>query len=208
MDVDENTSSDPIVSSNQTDFEQIWLSIATDIIIRKFENLDDILEFHQLSDHLQNELKDTVISLNNNYKIFYDEQELKNFHVILYFKDKEKYLAIFEEQTQSQQIRTIINSMGLMSFYQYLSKFISKDSEQRQTLDNDHEEQSQPIEQNNSNNTESSSCSKFFGKVPNINIRQYIPTFSRESSSTSTSSYNKLVENCMLRKLEGISNTK
>ncbi|CAF1414830.1 unnamed protein product [Adineta steineri] len=207
-DMDEKASSDPVTSSNQTDFEQIWLQIATDIKVRKVENLDDIPEFHQLPDQLQNQLKNEIATLNNECKIFHDEQGLKNFHVILFPKDKENYLAIYEEQTQIQQMRAIANSVGLTKVYQCLLNFISKDSDQEQTPTNDHQEQSQSVEENDLNSTESSRWPNVLREVPKINPWHYIPSFLQKSSSTSELPYNKLIEICMLRKLESISNTK
>ncbi|CAF1482784.1 unnamed protein product [Adineta ricciae] len=208
MDNNEKNPSDPILPSSQEDCEQIWLSIATDIQIRKFENLDDIPEFHQLSDELQKTLKSELTTLNNQHKMFYDEQELKNFHVILYVKDKENYLAIYEEQTQSQQIRAIVKRMRLAELYQCLLNSIHKDPDQDQTSNNDHQEQSQPIEKNNSNSTGLSRWRNFLSRVPNTNVQDYMPSFLQQSTSTSELRRNELIETCMVRKLESILNAK
>jgi hypothetical protein len=190
------------VLANQPDLEQIWLRVATDIKIRKFENLDNIPEFHELPNKLQNQLKSAVTGLNNDYKVFRDEQELPRFHAILFGKEKDKYLAIYEDKTPSTTLRSSFATLGLIGVFLFIWHHLFKIFNETQT-------QQLPLVVNNNSNdiTMFSDWNNLLPIVLSIAPSLLAYPLLKRWFSTQDSAYNKLIEGCMLKKLNGISNS-
>ncbi|CAF1435303.1 unnamed protein product [Adineta ricciae] len=181
------------ILSNQGDLQEIWLRVATDIKIRKFTNLNDIPEFHDLPNQLQNQLQNELLNFNNDYyKIFHNEQELKNFHTIIFSNEKEKYLAIYEEKTPSVAVRSSLTTLGFTVIFIFIWHQLFQIVNQSQTQ-----------QLSNSNNDLSNLLSLILGIVPSLFGYSHLQRW----FSTRDSVYNKLIEGCMLKKLDGISNS-
>ena len=187
------------VLANQTELEQIWTRVATDIKIRKFENLPDVPEFHDLPSELQNQLNNEVSSLTNDYKIFRNEQKLTNHHAILFNKDKDKYLAIYEEKMPSTGLRTSLSALGLSMVFIFIWHQLFKYFDETQMR------QFSSANNGPSGLATGSDLSHLLSLV-----LSFVPTVVGYSHlrtwfSTRDSAYNKLIEGCMLKKLDGIS---
>ena len=189
------------VLANQRELEQIWTRVATDIKIRKFENLPDVSEFHGLPSELQNQLKNEVSNLTNDYKIFHNEQKLANHHAILFYKDKDKYLAIYEQEIPSAALRTSLSALGFSMVFIFIWHQLFKifDETQMQQL---------PLANNGPNGLAtgydlSHLLSVILSFVPTVVGYSHLRTW----FSTRDSTYNKLIEGCMLKKLDGISSS-
>ncbi|CAF4039499.1 unnamed protein product [Adineta steineri] len=195
-----NEATNSLSINSEEYFQELWLCIATDIKIRKFENLNDIYEFHQLPNRLQNELQNEVIILNGDYKLFHNEQNFTHFHVILYVKDTEKYLAIFEDKTLSKNIRSLFSTIGLAVVcslvWDRLEFFV--------TTQTSNTGRRPPLVVANSPNgiTAPSGWINLLSTISSIMpLALTYPVFQRWFS-TRDSAYNKLVKGCMLKKLE------
>jgi hypothetical protein len=190
------------LTANQPDLEQIWLQVATDIKIRKIQNLNDIPEFHELPNQLKDELKNAVIGLNDGHKPFHKEEGLICFHAILFIKEKEKYLAIYEEKKPSEQMRSSLATAGLFGvclfIWHHLFKFFNETQTQQLPL----------VVNNNSNDiTTLSDWNNLLSIVLSIAPSVFAYPLLKRWFSTQDSVYNKLIEGCMLKKLDGISNS-
>ncbi|CAF1253283.1 unnamed protein product [Adineta steineri] len=189
------------VLENQVDLEKIWLRVATDIKIRKFENLVDIPEFHDLPNQLQNQLKNEMSNLNNDYKIFHNEQKFTNLHAILFSKRKDKYLAIYEEKTPSVAVRTSLATLGFTAVFIFIWHQLFQTFQETQM-------QQLPLVSNSPNGTSTvSDLNHLLSLVLSIVPSLFGYSHLQRWFSTRDSAYNKLVEGCMLKKLDGISNS-
>lgn len=195
-----NMTNNESVPTNQSDLEQIWLQIATDIKIRRFDNLGDLPEFQQLPNQLQNDLISATKELKNDYKMFHNEKGLTSFHVILYDKEKEKYAAIYEEKKPSEDIRSSLAAGGLLVVCLFIWHQLFK-------IINETQIRQLPLASiNNSNGITmfsdwSNSLSIILSIVPSLIAYPLLKRW----FSTQDSAYNKLIEGCMLKKLYGIS---
>lgn len=187
-------------TANQTDLQQIWLQVATDIKIRKIENLVDLPEFHHLPNQLQHQLQNDFSNLNHDYKIFHNEQELTHFHVMLFNKEKDRYLAIYQEKKPSVTVRSILSTLGFTAVFVFIWHQLFK-------IVNGTQAQQLPSTDNNSAGATTvpglnDLLSLVIGLVPSLFTYPYIQNW----FSTRDSVYNKLIEGCMLKKLDSISN--
>lgn len=197
----------PGKSATQQDLEQIWLQIGTDIKIRRFGNLADVLEFHQLPNQLQSELKSGIIGLNNDYKVYHNEQNLGNFHAILFVKDEKKYLAIYEDKTPSQQVRASLTAIGFIGLCLFVWSQLSKTFDTIQTTTTNSQQPSSVLNDPPNNVNTSWNWGELLAKVSSIIPAALGYPLFRKWFSTRDSAYNKLIEGCMLRKLEDIYNS-
>ncbi|CAF0761600.1 unnamed protein product [Adineta steineri] len=200
-----NEATNSLSINSEEYFQEMWLCIATDIKIRKFENLNDIYEYHQLPNRLQNELQNEIIILNGDYKLFHNEQNFTHFHAILYVKEKEKYLALFEDNTLSKNIRSLFSTIGLAVVcslvwdrLEFFVKTQTSNTGRRPPL----------VVANSPNGiTAPPGWINLLLTISSIMpLALTYPVFQRWFSIRD-SAYNKLVKGCMLKKLEGISNS-
>ncbi|CAF1435321.1 unnamed protein product [Adineta ricciae] len=101
----------------QKDFQTNWMNIATDIKIRKYDQLNNIPEFRQLPNQFQNQIQNEVIPLNGNYKFFSNQQYFNRFYAILSTKEKEKYLALYQEKKSSVNTQAFLTGIGIGSLF-------------------------------------------------------------------------------------------
>lgn len=102
---------------NQQDFQKTWSDIVTDVKIRKFDNLYNVPEFRELPNQLQNEMRNETIPLNGDYKFFDNQQYFDRFYAILLTKQKEKYLALYQEKKPSVNTQALLTGIGIGSIF-------------------------------------------------------------------------------------------
>ncbi|CAF1135296.1 unnamed protein product [Adineta ricciae] len=100
---------------DQQDLQKTWMNIATDIKIRKYDQLDNIPEFRQLPNDFQNQIRSETIPLNGDYKFFDNQQYLDRFYAMLAIKQKEKYLAFYQEKKPSVNTQILLTGIGIGS---------------------------------------------------------------------------------------------
>lgn len=111
---------------DRQDFQKTWMNIATDIKIRKYDQLDNIPEFRQLPHNFQNQLRAETIPLNGDYKFIDNQQYLDRFHAILAIKEKEKYLALYQEKKPSVNTQALLTGIGIggLFFIWHIFKYL------------------------------------------------------------------------------------
>ncbi|CAF1542912.1 unnamed protein product [Adineta ricciae] len=186
---------------DQPDLQKTWMNIATDIKIRKYDQLDNIPEFRQLPNDFQNQMRSETIPLNGDYKFFDNQQYLDRFYAMLAIKQKEKYLAFYQEKKPSVNTQILLTSIGIGSlcFIWHIFKY----------LEDTHKlTASQNLNQMTTVNRLVSYTSKhYFTMILTVLSPIAVYFLTRKWIFDSDIRHKQLVHACVLKKLESIAKT-
>jgi hypothetical protein len=206
----DNTIQDLRSFYDHEDFKHLWLRIATHIKIRKSDQLDHLREFLNLPNELQDEIKNKMNTIQNDYNIFSNEKYISNSHVILSTNEKEQWIAIFQDSRPSINLITLFIRIGIgigtIFFIWNVLKYLNYIQEP--TYDNNLQSQihnsSKSI--NIFDNVASYIWNNFFGMIVST-LPLILALYANQNWLSSRDiKYSKLVEACMLKKLESVSN--
>jgi hypothetical protein len=169
------------------DFDHLWRRIVTNIKISRFIHLNQVSGFHKLPNKLQNEITNEV-EKTNDYKTFSSEQYFNNSYVILFTKENVKWIAIFQEKILSKNIQASIISILIASLF-YIMNALNK-----------------LTASNNSKDVQSYVAHNLFEIGLIILSLAVVFYFSQKWLTARESKYNGLIEACMLKKLQTLTN--
>jgi hypothetical protein len=185
---------------DREDFKKTWLGIASDIKIRKFDNLNNIPEFRELPNEFQNQMRNRI-PLNDDSEILDHPQYFNRFYAILLTKQKEKYLALYQEKKPSVNTQALLTGIGIGSIFFLWNIFKYLEETQKLTTN-------KTSYQMTTFNRMASYTSNHYLMVILAFVSPIAAYFlTRTWLSDSDLRHKQLVHACVLKKLESITNS-